>query len=217
MHTKANQMIKRNVKVYGIGKILVEPDAVEVRMGVVTQNIEATVAQQENARIVQQVIQSLESIGIPKENIQTVDYSIFPQYDYVNNLQQFTGYQVTNMLSVTTSIDHIGEVIDTAIFNGINRLTDISFAVTNPDAYYQQALQLALYNAYSKAETISQTLRVSLDPTPITTIEQSTMPPPTPYKLLSSTEMVGGVATPIEPGRIEIEARIETCFNIFTG
>ncbi|SHM72818.1 SIMPL domain-containing protein [Gracilibacillus kekensis] len=216
MHTQFNQISNRNVKVYGTGKILVEPDAAEVHMGVVTQNLEATIAQQENARIVQQVIQSLEELGIPKENIQTTDYSIFPQYDYVNNLQQFKGYQVTNMLAVTVSINLIGEVIDTAIANGINRMTDITFAVTNQEAYYQRALQLALYNAYNKAETISQTLRASLDPTPVTTLEQPTMQPPTPYKLVSGTEMVGGIATPIEPGRIEIEARIEICYNIFT-
>ncbi|GAE93962.1 outer membrane protein CC2294 [Gracilibacillus boraciitolerans JCM 21714] len=118
MHTQANLLLERNIKVYGMGTILVEPDTAEVQIGVVTQNMEAQIAQQENAMIVQEVIHSLQNIGVVQENIQTIDYSIFPQYDYVNGLQQFKGYQVTIMLAVTTSLNLIGEVIDTAIRNG---------------------------------------------------------------------------------------------------
>ena len=39
------------------------------------------------------------------------------------------------------------------------------------EAYYQQALVMALNNAGNKAKTIANTLRVTLNPTPILVVE----------------------------------------------
>ncbi len=215
MDNQASYRPERDMKVYGMGKVFVEPDVAEVRLGVVTQHLEAQLAQQDNATTVRRVIQSLEEIGIPKENIQTVDYSIFPQYDYSNNIQKFKGYQVANMLAVTTSLNLVGIVIDTAIRFGVNRVLNISFSVKNKEAYYLHALELAVHDAYKKAGVIAQLMRVALYPVPVSIIEQSPLQPPTPYKMVSSSELVGGVATPIEPGRIEIDAKVETNFSFF--
>ncbi|GAE93961.1 hypothetical protein JCM21714_3083 [Gracilibacillus boraciitolerans JCM 21714] len=98
---------------------------------------------------------------------------------------------------------------------GANQVVNISFSVTRKETYYLRALELALHDAYQKAVTISQFMRVTLNPIPVSILEQSILQPPTPYKRISSTELVGGIATPIEPGRIEIETKLETNFNFF--
>ena len=86
--------------VYGSSNLSVKPNIAEIQLGVEVRNLELTIAQQENARLIQQVIQALGNLGVSPDNIQTIDYQIYPLYDYVDGIQQFRGYQVTQMLSI---------------------------------------------------------------------------------------------------------------------
>ncbi|MGP7816906.1 SIMPL domain-containing protein [Niallia sp. 01092] len=214
---ETNNPMKRSMTLFGNSILSLEPNIAVVQLGVVTMNVELKLAQQENARIIQQVIQSLLQLGIAQKDIQTIDYTIYPQYDYVDGKQQFKGYQVTHMLSVTIeNMDQTGEVIDTAVQNGANRVSDIKFTVKNKDIYYKQALKTALEDAISKAKTLAKSMRVNLDPVPVKIIEKSTEPVPRPYKTVASSELVGGVSTTIEPGQITIEAKLEAEFYYFS-
>ncbi|SEN62660.1 hypothetical protein SAMN05192533_11635 [Mesobacillus persicus] len=204
----------RRITVYGNSRLTVKPSIAEVQLGVEVRNNEVNAAQQENSQRIQQVIQSLVRLGIPQDQIQTVDYQIYPQYDYVDGEQQFRGYQVTHMLMVKSeNINQVGLLIDTAVQNGANRISSIRFTVKNLDAYYQQALKLALENSVLKAQTLAKVMNVSLDPIPVEILEQTTTPPPIPYQAMAETGLVAGVTTPIEPGQIEVESKLETKFK----
>lgn len=204
----------RRITVYGNSRLTVKPNVAEIQLGVEVRNNEVNAAQQENSQRIQQVIQSLVRLGIPQDHIQTTDYQIYPQYDYVDGEQQFRGYQVTHMLMVKSeNINQVGLLIDTAVQNGANRILTIRFTVKNLDTYYQQALKLALENASLKAQTIAKAMNVPLDPIPVEILEQTTTPPPMPFHALAETSLVAGVTTPIEPGQIEVEAKLETKFK----
>ncbi|WP_407272803.1 SIMPL domain-containing protein [Radiobacillus sp. PE A8.2] len=210
-HTKP-----RNMTVYGSGFVSVEPNVARIQLGVVTQDVELETAQQENARIIDNVIQSLQRLSIDQDHIQTADYTIFPQYDYIDGSQKFKGYEVTHLLSITLdNIEQTGKVIDTAVQSGVNKITTITFNVKDREVFYQQALKMAVENATNKAQVIAGTMRVNLDPVPNKLIEQLKEQILQPYQQLASAE-VGGVSTPIEPGLIEIEARVEAEFNYFS-
>ena len=81
------------------------------------------------------------------------------------------------------------------------------------DVYYQQALKRALNNALSKAQTIANAMALSVDPTPIQINEQTPVPPPIPFQALTETSVATTFSTPIEPGRIEVEAKVEVMFH----
>ncbi|WP_171038056.1 SIMPL domain-containing protein [Aquibacillus sediminis] len=199
--------------VFGTGKVSVEPNLAVLQLGVVTQTQALSSAQQENARLIDQVIRSLTGLGVSQQQIQTIDYTIVPRYNYVDGEQQFIGYQVTHMLSVTVeNINQIGTVIDTAVKNGANRVISISLTVKDRTAHYQKALQLAIENAFTKANTITNSVGQQLHPTPIKIQELPTESQATPYHTFASTE-VGGVSTPIEPGTLDIEANVEMKFT----
>ena len=80
---------------------------------------------------------------------------------------------VINAIAVKTiNIEQAGKIIDTAVQNGANQVSNIHFTVANEQAYYQQALSRALENAVAKAQTISRTMQLQLEPQPIKIIEQ---------------------------------------------
>ncbi|WP_249671240.1 SIMPL domain-containing protein, partial [Bacillus thuringiensis] len=95
------------------------PSSVQLEIEVQTQGNNVQGPQQENARIMNQVIQSLVALGIPREQIQTALYTVTPQYHFEDGKRIFYGYEVVNAITVNVSnIDNWGLVIDTAIENG---------------------------------------------------------------------------------------------------
>ena len=69
------------------------------------------------------------------------------------------GYEVEHQLEVTIKdLSKVGTVYDVAIKSGANRSGGVQFSVTNPDAYYREALKRAAHNAREKAEGLAQQL-----------------------------------------------------------
>ncbi|MBM7662713.1 uncharacterized protein YggE [Bacillus mesophilus] len=202
--------------VNGTGKVFIKPNVVKILIGVVTQGVQLVDAQQENAVITQQVIQSIKQLGVVQEKIQTESYRIQPLYEYLEGKQNFLGYEVSNNVLINLDqVSQVGAVIDTAVANGANRINDFQFSVKSEDIYYQEALNKALHNAFINAQTIIGTMGLSLHPIPLHIKEMTSERPVLPQQSLYSTQMIGAVTTPIEPGQLEIEARLEVKFYYF--
>ncbi|RDW19736.1 SIMPL domain-containing protein [Oceanobacillus chungangensis] len=203
---------RRVMTVTGNGQISVEPNIVTVQLEVVTENESLRLAQQENASKMNQVIQALLNMGVSRENIHTTTFTVFPRYDFVDGKQVFRGYEVTNGITVEISaLDQAGAIIDEAVKNGVNRVSNIQFSVRDKDIYYQQALSAALENANGKAEAIARTMQLNLNQPPIKIIEQTTGAPPTTYKVMAAS--AESFATPIEPGQIMVHAAVEVQYQ----
>jgi uncharacterized protein YggE len=197
------------LKVFGEGTVSVKPDVAEAMIGVITENTQLEAAQEENARITQQVINSIRALGVSPKNIQTQNYGIRTNYDYINGRQVFRGYEVSNNLKVTIrNIDSVGQIIDTAVQNGANSLSGIIFLVSDQTRHYYEALSLAVEDAQNKARIIANKLKVKLNIIPIQINEQKeeTAAP------LVMTFKSSGETTPIEAGENIINADIEATF-----
>ncbi|MFJ5792207.1 SIMPL domain-containing protein [Lysinibacillus sp. NPDC093197] len=213
-HTHTNPHLlpaSRIMTVTGNGKVVANASYVQLQIEVTTQGENVQQAQQENASIMNRVIQSIMALTIPKENIQTATYTIAPIYDYVDGKQVFKGYEVANAITVKIpDINLVGVVIDTAVENGANRISSIQFKIDNADAYYQQALSLALHNAQMKANTIAQTMQISVHPQPIEIVEENESGPVL-YKSMAMAD--SSMVTPIEQGQITISAAVRVTFQ----
>ncbi|MFJ7649427.1 SIMPL domain-containing protein [Lysinibacillus sp. NPDC097279] len=201
----------RIMTVTGNGKVVANASYVQLQIEVSTQGENVQQAQQENASIMNRVIQSILALSIPRENIQTATYSIAPLYDYVDGKQVFKGYEVTNAITVKVpDTNLVGVVIDTAVENGANRISSIQFKIDNADVYYQQALSLALHNAQMKANTIAQTMQLSVHPQPIEIVEENENGPVL-YKSMAMAD--SSMVTPIEQGQLTISAAVRVTFQ----
>lgn len=203
---------KRVIMVEGNSKSEVKPDYATVQIEVVTQSKDLSEAQRENSLTMNRVIQNLLAVNIDRNDIQTAFFNVFPGYDYVDGRQVFRGYEVTNAINVEVhDLDKVGIVIDAAIQNGANRISQLEFKLANDAHYYQKALQLALLNAHEKANAIASTLRLPYLPVPIEITEQTTGGP----ILLKSVSVSStrNMETPIEQGMISVEATLKVKYQ----
>ncbi|MDF2942175.1 MAG: hypothetical protein K0S01_1033 [Herbinix sp.] len=193
----------------GKGQVTALPDLAILRLGVQTTGDNLTDAQSENARISQNVINALKQLGIT--DLKTYQYTIEMLYDYQNGARIDKGYSVRNVFEIRTSnLGLVGTIIDTAVNYGANVVEFVNFEVSNPDLYYQEALNLAINDAYHKAKSISSNLRIMVNPIPTMITENST--PPTPFSSIFLARE-GAFTTPIEPGNKQIEAAVTVEFT----
>lgn len=217
LQTGSHERSKTNtLRVSGEGKLAVQPDQANIKLGVLTEDRELQKAQEQNAAAISNVKKSLNAIGITDKQIQTSEFTIFPQYDFVDGKQIFRGYRVEHILAITIDeIEITGLVVDTGVENGANTVRGITFETENQPEFYQQALSMAVLDAYKKAETIAAALRVQLISTPVS-ITEGTLGMEQPVSFQSSTFVKSAASTPIQPGTIEIESRITAEFIYYS-
>ena len=205
--------VTREMTVTGNGEIAAEPDYAQIQIEVRTQGKDVSVAQQENAVIMNRVIGSLMALNIPREDIQTANYEISPMYDYIEGRQVFRGYEVQNAITVKImDISQAGTVIDTAVLNGANQVSAIQFKIEDSANYYRQALRLAIVDAHAKAVAMAEAMHVSIQPIPIEIIEESNHA--IPFPVFKSVQMSNQeIMTPIEQGTMLINATIRVKFK----
>lgn len=199
------------LKVFGKGVVSIKPDAAEVIIGIKTENNQLEIAQEENANVTQQVINGIIGLGVLPKYIQTQNYNIRSNYDFINGKQVFRGYEVNNNLKILIrNIELAGEIIDQAVKNGANNVQGINFIVSDQTTYYYEALRLAVTDAQNKARVMADKLRVNLNITPIEINEQE-RGSITPLGAVTFKE--ASVSTPIEAGENKISAEIEAIFK----
>lgn len=199
------------LSVEGNGSIMVAPDLGVIFLGVISENTKLAAAQEQNNEKMNKVISSLLKLGIKEKDIKTENYSVDPQYDFVDGKQVFRGYRVSNNLRITVQdMKSIGAVIDTAIENGANVVYNVNFSIADKDIYYKKALSLALINAVEKAKSIEKTLNVEVDLTPIKIVEESVGNIQTrdAYAIKAPAS-----PTPIMAGELEITAKVNALFK----
>ena len=135
----------------------VAPDTAFVNVGVTTQGKTAEEARNANAEIVNNVIVSLENMGISKEDVKTVGYNLYPEYsDAAKGKRIITGYSMNYSLNVKVeNLDKIGAVIDQMFADGANTFNGVTFTVSNRKELEREMLALAVKNAEEKAGIVA--------------------------------------------------------------
>lgn len=219
--TAAEPADKNELRVSGSASVKVKPDIATVNCGVLTMNADAKLAQEENAKIMTDVIAALKAMGIAEEDIKTSNYNMYPNYDYSTPDAKYGGapkiasYSVNNNISVTVrDILKAGEVLDTCASKGANNAGNIQFTLSDPTKYYNEALKLAVKNATGKADVLSSAVSVKIGtPSKITEVS-SYYNPPVAYAESSNFAMKDASArTPVQAGELEISAQVELVYN----
>ncbi len=145
------------LNVNGSGTVMVEADMASISLGVSMMGPDLTELQQQVNGTVKDVCAALVAQGVDEKNIATNYLYIYPQYDYSSEVAQLVGYSVNNnMTIVTDNINSVGELIDASFAAGANSFDSITFSVKDETLARNQALELAVRNAFEKAEVIAK-------------------------------------------------------------
>ncbi len=197
------------------GEVLARPDQAEISLAVQTDNVDAQVAQQNNAAQMAATIAALESAGIPSDKIKTTGYSIYPVYDDSSSVlgQKVKFYRVTNTLHITlTDIARAGEIVDLAVANGANQVNSISFSLSESQqkTLRSEALRDAMNRSRSDADTVA--VAGGLIITGIKEITVSGGYYPVALGDYRYAEGSAKVSTPIVPGDVTVTASVSVTY-----
>lgn len=203
------------ISVSGRGEVFGTPDTLTVTIGISVGRSTVSEAVDIAAGRATDLIDALQSAGVAEADIQTSNYSIYPEYDYrENQTPRITGYRVDNTLNVKIrDLDRAGEVLDAATTAAGDevRVNGVSFILEDNDALLVAARAAAWEDAKAKAEQLADLAGVTLG-TPVT-ISETVGSVPVP--LYARAEMAAGdVATPIQPGQETVSVDLMVTFAI---
>ncbi len=133
------------------------PDKVEVSLGISLRENDIQQAQSRANGVVNQIKSNLQNLGIPKDDIKTQNYSIYPNYNYQTGTPQINGYMVDISLNVSlTDFEKLNKVVDMATQAGANQISGIKFKLS--DAKEREVREKARAEAIEDAKQNAQQL-----------------------------------------------------------
>ena len=109
----------RSIHVAGSGSVTGEPDIATLKLGVSVEKETVAEAREGAAVAMTAVRDSLKANNIAEEDIQTENFSIYPQYDYTENGRVLRGYRVNNSISaMVRDLQSLSDIIDDAASAG---------------------------------------------------------------------------------------------------
>jgi uncharacterized protein YggE len=185
------------------------PDLAFVTIGVETRARSPRDAQLQNAAAMSSVQQRLAATGVARDAVRTLGYTIQQEFDFANGRRVPREYVARNSLEVRLEIlERIGDVIDAAVQAGATLVANVRFDLKDRAGAEREALRLAVVDARARAEAAAAGAGRTVDR--VLKIEDDRQPPGLPRPVMMDARAVGvaPVETPVEPGTIEIRARV---------
>ena len=214
--------------VTGTGQISMEPDLAILNLGV--ESIEDTVAEANGAaaNAMDAIMSSLTENGIEERDIQTHNFNVRPQYEWVeldengrrSSMRELVGYQVTNSLTAKIrDLDAVGTVVDEVITAGgdATRFDGIRFTVEDTSDLMAELREKAVMNAMTKAQQMADVAGVGLGSLEYMTDSPVSTRGVDPYapRLEAAYALADqSASTSISGGELEISLTVHAAFSI---
>ena len=205
----------------GQGEAKVAPDRASLLVNVQTRGATAAAAAAENATRTRAVLDALAKLGLPREQLGTEGYSVYPEmrYDREGSAPKVTGYVVTNTVKAETHrVEQAGAMIDAALGAGANMINSLSFYASSIDVPRREAIAAAVASARADAEAMARAAGGSLG----SLLEMSTQGPTTPPRPMYDMAMARGKVasaepTPVNPGLQTVTVFVSARWQFLSG
>ena len=215
------------IAVSGRGTVAVDPDIAILSLRVEARETTVSEARQVAATAMESARAALTGAGVAEDDIVTRNFSIQPQFTFVERdsaLGKYgesviIGYIVSNSVEVTIrDLDNVGTVIDeiSEAAGDEVRINGISFGLDNPALYGDTARDLAARDAHGKAELYARILGVELGPVVFLQETGGTSPVAVPAPMMAFTEdsVRSFAPTQISSGDVDVTANVSAVFAI---
>lgn len=204
----------------GTGEAKVTPDRAAVMINVQTRATTAAAAASENARRTTAVLDALGKLGLPKSQLSTEGYTVYPETRYDQNGQspRVTGYVVTNTVRAETHRpEQSGTIIDAALGAGANMINGLSFYASSIDQPRREAIAAAVASARADAEAMARAAGGSLGSLLELSTQGPTVPPRPMYDMAMARSSEKAVPTPVNPGEQTVSVYVSARWQFVPG
>ncbi len=156
------------ISVTGEARMQYAPDTARVTLGVQVERAkDAAEALNRLNSATAKIIAALGKLGIPKEDIETRNYSLSARTENIKDVPTPAGYDASQLLvlkikDIATTTDRVGAAVDAATKAGANRVEGVAFELSTLSELKQAARLKAIADARAKAGAIAGELGVRL-------------------------------------------------------
>ena len=134
-----------------------------VHLAAQSQQRTSAAAKEEVDHQVNEVIATLESIGLTPDDLSAGQISLSPRYDYRNNRQEFAGYFASRSIQVEIAdLDILNTFLDAALAQEIGSINNIEYRSSQEQEAKELARKLAIEDSKEKAEYLAEAYGVEL-------------------------------------------------------
>lgn len=161
------------ITVSGDGEVFAVPDTATFSVTIQEEAKDVKAAQDVATKKGNDIKAYLKSQGIDEKDIQTTDYSLYPQYDYTNTVctqgycppgkQVLRGFQVSETLTVKVrDTKKAGDLLAGVGAKGATSVSGLSFTIDDQDKLDAEARDKAIAKAGAKADVLADSLGVTI-------------------------------------------------------
>jgi len=196
------------------------PDLAIVTLGVLARGATAGAAQQAQAARMNAVMEAARAAGVAEGDVQTVGYSLEPQYAYPRNAApRVTGYISRNIIAIRVqNLNAVSGLIDATVAEGANELHGIQFTFQDTEASQDAARAQAVETARARAEAYATAAGLKVDRILAITEPGATATPWDArydgYAMARASMEQAQNAAPIAPGELDSQSSVTVVFAL---
>jgi uncharacterized protein YggE len=202
------------ISVIGVGEVFGAPDTMTLSIGVRVTEESVDEATAQAAESTKAVIDALQEAGVAEEDIQTQQFRIRPEYNFVDDRQELIGFTVTNtVVAKLRDIEQAGQTIDAAVAaGGDDTVVDgVGFSLEDDAERIAAARERAWDDAEAKAEQLADLAGITLGPAVQIAEGFDTAVPGGGFEQMADARAVN---TPIEPGQVASTVTVSVRFSV---
>ena len=201
------------IVVAGVGRVAVQPDVADLRLGLAVARPTVGAARSEAAATMGSILAAVSGAGVERRDIRTTLLSVQPRYDYRDNQSPvLTGYELANVVEVTVrDLARVGDVVDATLQAGATSLDSLSFRLADPEPAEREARLLAMAAARAGADVLAEAAGLEL--VGVSDIVEGDVSPPPMPRMKAERMMLYDAATPVEAGSMEVVVGVTVTYR----
>ncbi len=195
------------------------PDLAIVTLGVTARGATAQAAQQAQSTRMAAVLEAARAAGVEEANVQTVGFSLDPQYAYPRGgPPRVTGYESRNTVSIRVeNLSAVSALIDATVAQGANELQGIQFTFKDEEASRDAARAEALQTARRRADAYAKAADMRVART-LSITEPGGAVPPIDYRRRDYAVAVAAeqsaASNQIRPGELDAASSVTVVYEL---
>jgi len=202
------------IVVSGTGRVAVQPDVADLRLGVTVAKPTVEAARGEAAATMDAILRAVDGAGVARADVRTAMLSVQPRYDYRDGRAAvLTGYEIANVVEVSVrDLSALGDVIDATLTAGATSMDALSFRLADPRPAEREARRQAMAEARSRADVLAEAAGVTVqDVSDI--VEGQPVRPPGPVAKAERMALAADAGTPVEAGTLEVAVTVSVTYR----
>jgi uncharacterized protein len=203
------------IQVSGTGRVAVEPDLADLRLGVSVSRPTVDAARREAATVMDAILGAVDAAGVERRDVRTTLLSVQPRYDYRDGKPpMLTGYELANVVEVTVrDLTCLGDVVDGTLRAGATSMDSLSFRVADPAPAEREARVFAMAAARARADVLAEAAGLTI--TGVSGVVEGVVGSPPGPRMKAERMMMAAadVSTPVQAGSTEVAVSVTVVYR----